>query len=101
MYTETFSYLPPFSEKEVAAQIKYIMDNGWIPGIEYTEDPGLENAYWFFWKLPLFDAENAEEVMSELKACREQNPKAYIKITGYDNIRQGQVLAFVAFKPAA
>lgn len=99
MYTETFSYLPPFSDKEVQAQIDYIIKNNWIPGIEYTEQPGLDNSYWRFWKLPFFDAKTSAEVMEELKACRGENPGAYIKITGYDNIRQGQVLAFVASKP--
>ncbi len=99
MHTETFSYLPPFSDKEIEAQINYIIQNNWIPGIEYTENPGLDNSYWFFWKLPLFDARKAGDVMRELQACRKANPEAYVKITGYDNIRQGQILAFVAYKP--
>ena len=101
MRTETFSYLPPCSDDEIKAQVKFVIDNGWIPGIEYTEEPGPENSYWFFWKLPFFEAKDASEVLDELHKCRQQNPKAYIKITGYDNIRQGQVLAFVAVKPDA
>ncbi len=100
MHTETFSYLPPFSDKEIEAQVDYIIQNNWIPGIEYTEKPGLDNSYWRFWKLPLFDARGAREVMDELKACQRENPRAFIKVTGYDNIRQGQILAFVAYKPA-
>nr|7QSY_B Chain B, RubisCO small subunit [synthetic construct]7QSY_D Chain D, RubisCO small subunit [synthetic construct]7QSY_F Chain F, RubisCO small subunit [synthetic construct]7QSY_H Chain H, RubisCO small subunit [synthetic construct] len=99
MHTETFSYLPPLTDEEIKKQVEYILKNGWIPGIEYTDEPGPHNSYWSFWKLPFFNAETAEEVMEELEACREANPDCYIKITGYDNIRQGQVLSFVAYRP--
>ncbi len=99
MYTETFSYLPQFSEKDIAKQVEYILRNNWIPGIEYTDDPGPHNSYWTFWKLPLFNARTVEEVLEEVNACKQENPTCYIKITGYDNKRQGQVLSFLAYRP--
>ena len=99
MYTETFSYLPPMTDEQITAQIQYILDNGWFPGVEYTNDPGPQNSYWNFWKLPFFNAKKTEDVLAEINACKKVNPNSYIKITGYDNIRQGQVLSFVVYRP--
>jgi ribulose-bisphosphate carboxylase small chain len=99
MHTETFSYLPQMSKEQVKGQIEYILKNGWIPGVEFTGDPGPGNSYWHFWKLPLFNAKTASEVLAEIDQCREANPGCYIKITGYDNRRQGQVLSFVVHRP--
>ncbi len=99
MHTETFSYLPPLNEDQIKAQINYILENNWIPGIEFTDDPSPSNAYWNFWKLPLIQCHTVDDVLEELYACQQKHPQSYIKITGYDNIRQGQVLAFVAYKP--
>ena len=97
--TETFSYLPQMTPEQVVSQVKYILENGWIPGIEHTEKPEPRNSYWNFYELPFFDAKTPEEVMTALEACRAQNPGSYIKITGYDNIRQAQVLSFVVDRP--
>lgn len=99
MKLETFSYLPPMDENQVKAQINYILNNGWIPGIEFTNDPGPQNSYWSFWKLPLFNAKSVDEVWKEVNNCKREHPDSYIKITGYDNRRQGQVLSFVVHKP--
>ena len=38
---ETFSYLPPLSKESTRAQIQYIVDKGWNPGIEHTEPENL------------------------------------------------------------
>lgn len=99
MHTETFSYLPQMNEEQITTQIRYILQNGWYPGVEYTDDPGPGNSYWHFWKLPFFNAKQPEEVLAEINACKEANPNSYIKVTGYDNRRQGQVLSFVVFRP--
>ena len=99
LHTETFSYLPTMTETQVLSQIQYILDNGWIPGIEYTEKPSPADSYWSFWELPLFEAKTPDAVVKALAACRHANPGCYIKITGYDNIRQAQILSFVVEKP--
>ena len=99
MYTETFSYLPPMTQAEVEKQVQYILDHNWIPGIEYTEKLDPYNSFWHMWKLPLFDAQTVEDVMQELEACKQANSDCFIKLTGYDNKIQGQVLSFVVHKP--
>jgi ribulose-bisphosphate carboxylase small chain len=79
---ETFSYLPPFSEAQLAAQIDSILGNGLVPAIEYTADPGPRSVYWSMWKLPMFDATTAPVVLAEIAACAEANPGSYVKING-------------------
>jgi ribulose-bisphosphate carboxylase small chain len=99
MKTETFSFLPPMTEAQVAKQIQYVLENGWIPNIEYTDQPGPTNTYWSFWRLPLFNARTSADVLAEIEACKAANPGCYVKINGYDNRRQGQVLSFVVYQP--
>lgn len=100
LHTETFSYLPPLSRDEVEAQVRYILANGLIPGIEYTERYDVGDDYWHFWKLPFFEARQAADVLQELDACQAAHPGAYIRLTGYDAKRQCQVLSFVVRRPA-
>ncbi len=96
---ETFSYLPPFSEAQLAAQIDSILGNGLVPAIEYTADPGPRSVYWSMWKLPMFDATTAHEVLAEIAACAEANPGSFVKLNGYDPKRQGQAASFVVRRP--
>lgn len=39
---ETFSYLPPLSDDQIARQVDYIVNNGWTPCLEFSE---AEHAY--------------------------------------------------------
>jgi len=96
---ETFSFLPPLTEEEIAAQVRHILDRGLIPAIEYTTDPRSRNVFWSMWKLPLFDSRTVEDVVSEVEACAEDHPDSYVKLVGYDRRKQGQVVAFVMRRP--
>jgi ribulose-bisphosphate carboxylase small chain len=100
MKLETFSYLPEFTDDEVAAQIRSILDRGLVVALEYTDEPDPYEHYWTLWKLPLFGVADAAVVLAELEQCRAANPTAYIRLNGYDAVRQGQVLSFVVHRPA-
>jgi ribulose-bisphosphate carboxylase small chain len=52
------------------------------------------------WKLPMFDAATAGQVLAEVDACARAHPEAFVKLTGYDAKRQGQVASFVVRRPA-
>ena len=97
----TFSYLPDFTDEEVAAQVRYCLGNGWPVSIEYTDDPHPRNAYWEMWKLPMFDLNDCTAVMQEIKACRAEFPQHYIKVNGYDRTkgRQTTTLSFIVNRP--
>ena len=39
---ETFSFLPPLTDAQIAKQVDYIINNGWTPCLEFAE---ASNAY--------------------------------------------------------
>ncbi len=96
-----FSYLPPLTEEQIRAQVRYMIDNGWAVAIEFTDDPHPRNVYWTMWGLPMFDIKDAAAVMAEIAACRKTHGNCYIKVNGFDPspLRQGQVLSFIVHRP--
>ena len=96
----TFSYLPSLTDEQIAAQTGSILKRGLIPTIEHTPDPRPRNTYWGLWKLPLFDARAPEAVLAEVEDCARANPDAYVRLSGYDPKRGGQVASFVVRRPA-
>ena len=100
----TFSFLPDFTDEQIAAQIRYALGHGWAMSVEYTDDPHPRNSYWEMWGLPLFDlvVDEAEIVLREVRACREAHPHHYIKLLAYDATRgrQTTALSFIVNRPA-
>ena len=39
-FFETFSYLPPMTDEEISKQVDYIIRQGWIPCLEFSESSG-------------------------------------------------------------
>merc|ERR1719163_2622302 len=106
-FFETFSFLPPLSDQEIARQVQYLLNNGWTPCIEfesadkaYADSHGwsgldssvvagyYDNRYWVMWKLPMYGCTNPEEVLSEIRACTSAFPDCFIRVAGFDNIKQ-------------
>ncbi|MBD1835081.1 ribulose bisphosphate carboxylase small subunit [Trichocoleus sp. FACHB-90] len=96
---ETLSYLPPLSDAQISRQVQYILDQGYIPAVEFSEESNPEQHYWTLWKLPLFNAGSTQEVLNEVKACRSEYSAGYIRVVGFDNVKQCQVLSFIVSKP--
>lgn len=96
---ETLSYLPPLSDAQITRQVQYILDQGYIPAVEFSEDSDPKQHYWTLWKLPLFGAGSPQEVLNEVRACRSEYSASYIRVVGFDNIKQCQVLSFIVHKP--
>lgn len=96
---ETLSYLPPLSDAQIAKQLQYILDQGYIPAVEFNENSSPEQHYWTLWKLPLFNATTTQEILNEVRACRSEYSNSYIKVVGFDNVKQCQVLSFIVNKP--
>src|ERR1700761_7617093 len=99
-----FSFLPDFTDDQIAAQIRYALDHGWSMSVEYTDDPHPRNAYWEMWGQPLFDLhpEESDVVLREVRACREAHPDHYVKLIAYDSRlgRQTTALSFLVNRPA-
>jgi ribulose-bisphosphate carboxylase small chain len=49
----------------------------------------------------LFKARTAQEVMQEVDACRSDYRESYVRVVGFDNVKQCQVLSFIVHKPNA
>jgi len=99
----TFSFLPDFTDEQIAAQIRYTLSNGWAMGVEHTDDPHPRNSYWEMWGQPLFDlgVEEADVVMREVRACREAHADDYIKLTAFDSSlgRETTALSLIVHRP--
>jgi ribulose-bisphosphate carboxylase small chain len=97
---ETLSYLPPLTDQQIVKQIQYLLDQGFIPGVEFEESPQPDTHFWTMWKLPMFGSASAQEVLSEVRECRSEYPNAYIRVIGFDNIKQCQTMSFIVHKPS-
>lgn len=97
----TFSYLPPLTDEEIAAQVQYAFDNEWAPAVEYTDDPHPRNVYWEMWGIPQFDADDPQEVVQEINNCRETHSDKYIRLTLYNPAltKMTTALQFIVHRP--
>lgn len=97
----TFSFLPDFTDEEIAAQVRYCYENGWALGIEFTDDIHPRNTYWEMWGHPMFDLDDPAAVMYELNECRKAYPKHYIRISAFDNSKgwESLRLSFIVQRP--
>merc|ERR1712097_199026 len=109
---ETMSYMPDFGQQDIANQVNYMIGQGLIPCIEFDTIEGgqihrtnsrqptyYDNRYWTMWKLPLFGATDASAVLAEIEECKRSNPRGYIRVLGFDNIKQVQCMGFLVHRP--
>jgi len=114
---ETFSYLPPLSDDEIALQVEYITRNGWTPALEFSPADiayvssestirmgpvscnYYDNRYWTLWKLPMFGCTDPGQVLREVVASTKAFPDAYVRLVAFDSVRQVQVMSFLVQRP--
>ncbi|CAM0944425.1 unnamed protein product [Alopecurus aequalis] len=72
---ETLSYLPPLSTEALLKQVDFLIRSKWVPCLEFSK------------------------VINEVEEVKKEYPDAYVRIIGFDNIRQVQCVSFIAFKP--
>ena len=99
--------------------MQYLLNNGWTPciefesaekaycdshgwtGIDYNVNAGYyDNRYWVMWKLPMYGCTSPEEVLQEIRACTSAFPECFIRVAGFDNIKQVQCSSFLAHRPS-
>jgi ribulose-bisphosphate carboxylase small chain len=114
---ETFSYLPPLSDEQIAAQVDYIVANGWVPCLEFAAADTAyasnentirfgnvsslyyDNRYWTMWKLPMFGCRDPMQVLREVVACTKAFPDCYVRLVAFDNVKQVQCMGFLVQRP--
>ncbi|KAI3840979.1 hypothetical protein MKW92_038732 [Papaver armeniacum] len=95
---ETLSYLPPLTVEQLSKEIDYLLRNGWVP--YNNRSPGYyDGRYWTMWKLPMFGCTDASQVIKEVEEAKAAYPDYFIRIIGFDNVRQVQCISFIAYKP--
>ncbi len=97
-----FSFLPDFTDEQIAKQVQYALDNDWPISIEYTDDPHPRNSYWEMYGLPKFDVKDAAGTMDDIRQAIAENPNCYVKVNAYDARlgRQTTALSFIVGRPA-
>ncbi|KAG6401811.1 hypothetical protein SASPL_138678 [Salvia splendens] len=81
--------------------IHFFILNG-FPHRENNRSPGYyDGRYWTMWKLPMFRCTDPVQVLKELDEAATLDPKAFIRIIGFDNKRQVQIVSFIAHRPRA
>jgi ribulose-bisphosphate carboxylase small chain len=97
----TFSYLPPLTDAQVKAQVRYALDNGWAISVEVTDDPHPRNFLWDMWGLPMFDMHDPAAILLEVQRCRDAYPSHYVRVNAYDRRlgRQTTALSFIVQRP--
>jgi ribulose-bisphosphate carboxylase small chain len=97
----TFSYLPPLTADEIARQIEYALARGWTCAVEHVEPARAATTYWYLWKLPMFGALDAADVLAEVDACAAAHPGDLVRVVAYNRRRQTQGLVFVVHRGTA
>ncbi|KAL2539460.1 Ribulose bisphosphate carboxylase small chain 3B [Abeliophyllum distichum] len=109
---ETLSYLPELTREQLLKEVEYLLRNKWIPCLEFELEHGFvyrennrspgyyDGRYWVMWKLPMFGCTDAVQVLNELDEAIKTYPNSFVRIIGFDNIRQVQCISFIAYKPA-
>ena len=96
-----FSFLPPLTDKQISAQIKYALKNGWAIGIEYTDDPHPRNTYWEMFGNPMFDLKDPAGILTEINDCRKTFPNHYIRVIAFDSTRgvESPKMSYIVNRP--
>ena len=108
-YFETFSYLPPLTDAEILKQVQYLLKIGASPcvefafpdtsyaaaayttGVDSSASSGYSiNRYWSMWKLPMYGATDADQVLAECKKCAKAFPGAFVRLCGFDSTKQAR-----------
>ncbi|KAK7316191.1 hypothetical protein VNO77_35011 [Canavalia gladiata] len=110
-FFETLSYLPPLTPSQLAREVDYLLRKGWVPCLEFELEKGFpyrennrtpgyyDGRYWTMWKLPMFGCTDSAQVLKELEECKKEYPVSFIRIIGFDNVRQVQCISFIAHRP--
>lgn len=96
-----FSFLPPLTDKQITAQLKYALKNGWAVGIEYTDEPHPRNTYWEMFGNPMFDLKDPAGILMEINNCRKTFPNHYVRVTAFNSTRgvESPMMSYIVNRP--
>jgi len=96
-----FSFLPPLTDEQIAAQVRYALKNGWALSVEHTDDPHPRNTYWEMHGMPMFDLRDPAGILMEIEECRRTFPEHYARVIAFDATRGWETprMSFIVNRP--
>jgi len=96
-----FSFLPPLTDVQITAQIKYALGKGWALSVEYTDDPHPRNTYWEMFGAPMFDLKDPAGILMEVNNCRKTFPNYYIRVMAFSSVRgvESPTMSYIVNRP--
>jgi ribulose-bisphosphate carboxylase small chain len=96
-----FSFLPPLTDAQITAQIKYALGRGWALSVEYTDDPHPRNTYWEMFGAPMFDLKDPAGILIEINNCRKTFPNHYIRVMAFSSVRgvESPTMSYIVNRP--
>lgn len=96
-----FSFLPPLTDAQITAQIKYALGKGWALSVEYTDDPHPRNTYWEMYGAPMFDLKDPAGILMEINNCRKTFPNHYIRVMAFSSVRgvESPTMSYIVNRP--
>jgi ribulose-bisphosphate carboxylase small chain len=96
-----FSFLPPLTDVQIAAQIAYALGKGWAVSVEHTDDPHPRNTYWEMHGMPMFDLKDPAGILMEINECRRTFPEHYVRVLAFDATRGWETprMSFIVNRP--
>ena len=96
-----FSFLPPLTDMQITAQIKYALGKGWALSVEYTDDPHPRNTYWEMFGAPMFDLKDHAGILIEINNCRKTFPNHYIRVMAFSSVRgvESPTMSYIVNRP--
>ena len=96
-----FSFLPPLTDLQITAQIKYALGRGWALSVEYTDDPHPRNTYWEMYGAPMFDLKDPAGILMEVNHCRKTFPNHYIRVMAFSSVRgvESPTMSYIVNRP--
>jgi ribulose-bisphosphate carboxylase small chain len=96
-----FSFLPPLTDEQILAQIKYALNHGWSINVEFTDNPHPRNTYWEMWGLRVPDLKDPDAIMHEINECRKVYPNHYVRVTAIEITRGMEIpkMSYIVNRP--
>ncbi|ESR54210.1 hypothetical protein CICLE_v10023403mg [Citrus x clementina] len=79
--------------------LKYLTIFNIVYRVNHRSPGYYDGRYWTMWKLSMFGCTNAIQVLNELDEAIKACHNSFIRIIGFDNVRQVQCISFIAYKP--
>lgn len=96
---ETYSFLPPLSQTQIDAHIDQLIERKLVPLIEYNDMDNHIFSLWNLWHLPKGATPTKLLIKKMLGQCAQNNPNAYVRLSGYNKAERKHSMSFIVHSP--